>query len=94
MFWDTSGFSVSLGAQGVSLNVNSLASVLQGGAEFATLTSGGAPVENGHVFSLQPDRSAAEANLFADESRALRLTMLIDESVKGLETGATCSSWA
>ncbi|UFM65727.1 MlaD family protein [Paracoccus sp. MA] len=88
VFWDTSGFSVSLGAQGLSLNVNSLASVLQGGAEFATLTSGGAPVEDGHVFSLQPDRGAAEANLFADESKALRLTMLVDESVRGLETGA------
>ncbi len=59
VFWDTSGFSVSLGAQGISLNVSSLASVLQGGAEFATLTSGGGPGENGHVFSLQPDQSAA-----------------------------------
>lgn len=88
VFWDTSGFSVSLGAQGISLNVNSLASVLQGGAEFATLSSGGAPVEDGHVFQLQPDRAAAETNLFSDQSRALRLTMLIDESVKGLETGA------
>lgn len=88
VFWDTSGFSVSLGAQGVSLNVNSLASVLQGGAEFATLNSGGAPVENGHVFSLQPDQASAEANLFEDQGNALRLTMLVDESVSGLATGA------
>lgn len=88
VFWDTSGFSVSLGAQGVSLNVNSLASVLQGGAEFATFTSGGAPVEDGHVFQLQPDADAARSNLFSDESNAVRLTMLIDESVTGLETGA------
>ena len=88
VFWDTSGFSVSLGAQGVSLNVNSLASVLQGGAEFATVSSGGTPVEDGHVFALQPDRVSAESNLFSDESRALRLTMLVDQSVKGLETGA------
>lgn len=87
-FWDTSGFSVSLGAQGVSLNVNSLASVLQGGAEFATFTSGGAPVEDGHVFQLQPDEEAARSNLFSDESNAVRLTMLIDETVTGLETGA------
>ena len=88
IFWDTSGFSVSLGTQGVSLNVNSLASVLQGGAEFATVRSGGGPVENGHVFRLQPDQETAEANLISDEANALRLTMLIDESVKGLETGA------
>lgn len=88
VFWDTSGFSVSLGTQGVSLNVNSLASVLQGGAEFATLQSGGGVVENGHVFRLQPDQETAEANLLSDESNALRLTMLIDESVKGLAIGA------
>ncbi|MDF3852765.1 intermembrane transport protein PqiB [Paracoccus sp. P2] len=88
VFWDTSGFSVSLGAQGLSLNVNSLASVLQGGAEFATLTSGGRPVEDGHVFTLQPDEATARTNLFADEAQALRLTMRIGESVKGLETGA------
>lgn len=88
VFWDTSGFSVSLGAQGLSLNVNSLASVLQGGAEFATLTSGGRPVEDGHVFILQTDEATARTNLFSDEAQALRLTMRIGESVKGLETGA------
>lgn len=88
VFWDTSGFSVSLGAQGVSLNVNSLASVLQGGAEFATFTSGGDPVQNGQVFQLQPDQEAARANLFSEETSAVRLTMMIDQSVTGLETGA------
>ncbi|RDW13296.1 PqiB family protein [Paracoccus thiocyanatus] len=88
VFWDTSGFSVSLGARGLSLNVNSLASVLQGGAEFATLASGGAPVEDGHVFALQPDETTARSNLFLDDSQMLRLTMRIAESVKGLETGA------
>lgn len=88
VFWDTSGFSVSLGAQGLALNVSSLASVLQGGAEFATLRSGGQPVQDGQVFVLQPDRATAETNLVSDEGKALRLTMLIDESVKGLATGA------
>ena len=65
VFWDTSGFSVSLGTQGVSLNVGSVASLLQGGAEFATLSSGGQPVQAGHVFQLQPDRETAENSLFA-----------------------------
>lgn len=88
VFWDTSGFSVSVGAQGLALNVNSLATLLQGGAEFATLRSGGKPVEDGHVFTLQPDQESASANLFAGSSTALRLTMLVDESVKGLATGA------
>ncbi|WP_134679623.1 intermembrane transport protein PqiB [Paracoccus ravus] len=88
VFWDTSGFSISFGAQGIALNVNSLASVLQGGAEFATVTSGGEPVKNGHVFSLQPDEDTARANLFADNRNILRLNMHVDETVKGLETGA------
>ena len=88
VFWDTSGFSVSLGTQGLSLNVNSLASVLQGGAEFATLRSGGQPVKDGQTFVLQPDQAAAETNLVSDEAGALHLTMLVDESVKGLQTGA------
>ncbi|GLK66308.1 PqiB family protein [Paracoccus kondratievae] len=89
VFWDTSGFSVSLGAQGLSLNVNSLASVLQGGAEFATLTSGGRPVEDGHVFTLQTDQATAQANKLAeDDSTALRVLMRVGESVKGLDKGA------
>ncbi len=87
-FWDISGFSVSVGAQGVSLNVDTFASLLQGGAEFATITSGGGPVEDGHVFSLLPDEAAARANQLTDDDRAIRLTMRIDESVEGLSSGA------
>lgn len=89
VFWDTSGFSVSLGTQGVSLNVNSVSSLLQGGAEFATLSSGGQPVQTGHVFQLQPDRQTAENSLFAASPQdELRLTMLMTEAVRGLTEGA------
>lgn len=88
VFWDTSGFSVSLGAQGLALNVTSLASLLQGGAEFATLTSGGEPVDSGHVYQLYPDEAAARANLFSDQSQTERLVVMIDGSVKGLAVGA------
>src|SRR5690606_38292173 len=65
------------------------ASVLQGGAEFATLTSGGRPVEDGHVFTLQTDQATAQANKLAeDDSTALRVLMRVGESVKGLDKGA------
>ena len=87
-FWDISGFSVSVGAQGVSLNVDTFASLLQGGAEFATITSGGEPVKDGHVFALMPDEATARANQLTDDDRAIRLTMRIDESVEGLSSGA------
>ncbi|MBB1498521.1 intermembrane transport protein PqiB [Paracoccus sp. MC1862] len=89
VFWDTSGFSVSLGAQGISLNVSSLSSLLQGGAEFATLSSGGQPVQAGHVFQLQPDRQTAGNSLFAASPQdELRLTMLMTDAVRGLTEGA------
>lgn len=88
-FWDTSGFSVSLGAQGVSLNVNSLASVLQGGVAFDTMVSGGRPVTAGHEFAIQADEAAARSNLFPEEDGAqLRLGLLLDDSVRGLSQGA------
>lgn len=89
VFWDTSGFSLSLGAQGLSFNVNSLASLLQGGVAFDTLVSGGQPVARGHVFALQPDEDSARNNLFvADQAGQLKLSVLVDNSVRGLEKGA------
>ncbi|MCL7466459.1 MlaD family protein [Phaeovulum sp. NW3] len=87
-FWDTSGISVSLGAAGVSLNVRSLASLVQGGVEFNTFTSGGAPVENGHQFRLFDTETAARDSIFGDGlSDAVRFTLLFDEAVRGLERG-------
>nr|WP_111301298.1 MlaD family protein [Paracoccus saliphilus] len=89
VFWDTSGFSLSLGAQGVSFNVNSLSSVLQGGVAFDTLVSGGNPVEPGHEYVVQPDESAARSILFAsDDAERLRVGMLIDDSLQGLTRGS------
>lgn len=89
VFWDTSGFNVSLGPQGVQLNVSSVSSLLQGGAEFATLSSGGQPVQPGHVFTLQPDQQAAQNSLFAASPEdELRLTVLLPEAVRGLSEGA------
>lgn len=88
-FWDTSGFSLSLGAQGLSFNVNSLSSVLQGGVAFDTLVSGGTPIESGHVFILQENEATARNAIFTgDESNTLLVSMLIDESLQGLSRGA------
>lgn len=89
VFWDTSGFSLSLGTQGVSLNVNSLSSLLQGGVAFDTLVSGGRAVATGAVFTVQPDEDAARNNLFVgDQAGELRLSLLVDNSVRGLAKGA------
>lgn len=88
VFWDTSGFSLSLGAQGLSFDVQSLASLVQGGVEFATLESGGEPVANGHIYTLYKDEASARANLFVSENNDLRLTMRVETSLKGLSHGA------
>ncbi|MDM7255394.1 MAG: MlaD family protein [Paracoccus sp. (in: a-proteobacteria)] len=87
-FWDTSGFSLSLGAQGIAFNVSSMAALLQGGVQFETMTSGGKPVEPGHVFKLNPDEQSARLNLFEGTGNELRMTVLVDGSVKGLSKGA------
>ena len=90
VFWDTSGFSLSLGAQGLSFNVNSLASILQGGVAFDTLASGGRPVEPQQRFTVQPDEGTARNLLFSaeDDSQPLMLGMIIDDSLRGLARGA------
>src|SRR5690606_37958823 len=81
-FWDTSGFSLSLGTSGVSFNVNSLASLLQGGVAFDTLASGGRQVETGQVFTVYPDEDTARSNMFIeDQSEQLHLNVLVDNSV-------------
>lgn len=89
VFWDTSGFSLSLGASGVSFNVNSLSSLLQGGVSFDTLISGGQPIQPGHTFVLQPDEDTARNDILASDTAApLRVSMLIDDSLRGLSKGA------
>lgn len=89
VFWDTSGFSLSLGAQGLAFNVNSLSSVLQGGVAFETFVSGGRPIAPGEEFTVQPDQDTARnALLQDDETDLLRVSMLIDDSLEGLERGA------
>lgn len=88
-FWDTSGFSVSLGAGGISLNVRSLASLVQGGVEFATLTSGGTAIEQGHSYQLYPEEQAAKDSIFdTTTGKPVRFALLFDEAARGIERGA------
>ncbi len=85
VFWDTSGFSMSLGARGLSLDVRSLSSLIQGGVEFDTLTTGGEPVEQGHRFALFGDEEEARESLFSPPlTDDLRVTILLEKAVRGL----------
>lgn len=88
-FWDTSGFSVKFDASGLTLDVRSLATLVQGGVEFETFTSGGDLVENGHAFRLYGSKDTAENSVFqSDVVDPPRYTLLFDDPVQGLEIGS------
>lgn len=88
-FWDTSGFSVNFGAAGLELDVNSIASLIEGGIAFDTVVSGGAPIRVNETFDLFPDEVSARESLFANPDRpVLNVAVLFDGSVSGLRKGS------
>ncbi len=88
-FWDTSGFSVSFGAGGLELDVDSLATLITGGIEFDSVYEGGAPVGDGYVFTIFADEAEARRSLFVRSTAdAVTLAVPFGESVAGLEAGA------
>lgn len=88
-FWDTSGFSISLGTSGVELDVDSLASLIEGGVAFDTVVSGGEPVSNGFEFGLFSDEGAARDSVFTNpKTPVIKVAVLFDGSVKGLTKGS------
>jgi len=86
-FWHASGIDVSLGANGLSVQTQSLVSILIGGIAFETpSTVGPMPAaEPGTVFSLYDDRKDAY-ELAARYPQTFRL--VFKQSVRGLAPGA------
>jgi paraquat-inducible protein B len=88
-FWDSSGFSVSIGPGGLSLDVDSIASLLAGGIEFGSVFDGGDPVGPSTVFDIHPDEAAARRTAFARSlAGGVAVSVSFDESVAGLASGA------
>ena len=88
-FWNVSGFTLSLDTTGVSLDVDSLASLVEGGLAFDTVYSGGQPVTPGQQFDIFTDEAAARESVFNQRLAAeLRLSIEFDGSVQGLRAGA------
>lgn len=88
-FWDTSGFSFSLGANGAELDFTSLATLISGGLTFETIVSGGMPVTEGFTFDVYEDEETARASLFSDASApGLQLAVVFRENISGLITHA------
>ncbi len=91
-FWDTSGFSISVGANGLALNVDSIASLIEGGIAFDTVVSGGDPIGQNRspdVFDIFDNENAARESLFERPDRTLlTVGILFDETVNGLTQGS------
>ncbi len=88
-FWDASGFSVSLGAGGLSLDVDSLSSLVSGGLVFDSIYEGGEPIGPGYVFEIYPDEATARRTAFARSiADPVSLSVAFSESVDGLLPGA------
>ena len=88
-FWDTSGFSFTLGPGGAALDFSSIASLISGGVTFATMVSGGEPLEQGATMSIYADEASARAAVFSgDEGKTLTLSAVFEENIAGLAVGA------
>ena len=88
-FWNTSGFRVELSAAGAALNVESLASLVQGGIAFDTVTTGGEPVGPDTEFRLFNSENEARVVVLNDDPAArVNIMATFSGSVRGLAIGA------
>ncbi len=83
-FWNASGIDLSLGASGLQVNTESLASVLAGGVAFET-PSDGDPAPPNTTYWLHEDRATA---LAPPSGRPVRVRMRFADSIRGLAVGA------
>jgi paraquat-inducible protein B len=87
-FWHASGIDLSLNASGLTLNTQSVLSVLAGAIAFATPPNGsaGAPAQSGQAFKLFDLQREA---LAPDSGDPIRVRMLFTHSMRGLDQGAS-----
>ncbi|MEJ6394831.1 MlaD family protein [Gymnodinialimonas sp. 2305UL16-5] len=81
-FWDISGISVDLNASGLSVNFESLASLVEGGVAFEALVTGGEPIQPGHEFDVFSSRNEAQRSVFEaplDQDMALSVLLPADD---------------
>ena len=86
-FWNASGVDLRLNAGGLTLNTQTLASVIAGGIAFETPPGApkAAPVPAGTTFALFNDRRAA---LAPEDGAPVPVRMVFDQSVRGLSENA------
>ncbi len=87
-FWNAGGVDLRVGAAGLELNTQSLASVLIGGIAFGRSGNeedGAVPAVANSTFVLYDDKASAMAPAGGPP---MRISMRFDESLRGLEAGA------
>ncbi|NVO23646.1 MlaD family protein [Donghicola mangrovi] len=88
-FWNTSGFSLSFGPDGASVDFETISSLIAGGITFDTAASGGVRAKDGDRYDLFDDEETARASLFAREAGPeIELTLVFDNNVSGLRPDA------
>jgi paraquat-inducible protein B len=86
-FWNASGFDVSLNAQGLKVDTQSMISIVSGGIAFDVPQEGapGEEAKENAAFFLYADRNATQEKKYAVRNYWM---LLFDESVRGLSIGA------
>jgi paraquat-inducible protein B len=86
-FWHASGIDLSLNAGGLTLNTQSLASVLAGGIAFGSPRDAepGPPAPGGRSYKLFEQQRQAFA---PDDGDPIRVRMVFNQSLRGLVEGA------
>ena len=86
-FWHASGIDLSLNAGGLTLNTQSLASVLAGGIAFGSPRDAepGPPAPSGQRYKLFEQQRQAFA---PDDGDPIRVRMVFNQSLRGLVEGA------
>ncbi len=84
-FWNESGIDLTIGAQGMHLQTESLLSLIAGGISFASFGKPQTLTDPKKSFKLFDSRLAAEA---VPEGVAVPIRMRFDQTVRGLNVGA------
>ncbi|MBF9044347.1 MCE family protein [Rhodobacterales bacterium HKCCE4037] len=88
-FWDISGISIDLNTSGLSVNFESLASLVEGGVAFEALVTGGESIEPGQAYNVYTSRAEAQRSVFeAPVDQALDLAVILPADDLRLVLGA------